>query len=144
MRRTVSTRPLPKIRLDVTPCDPAPIAPAGQPSEDKESVLPEGTITIQLLPFLQPEEDSVVGYEVQERAVGMNANSGQQMALLLLHNQKLLPEDFSEDIYFPATTYQDASLRYGVLKLSKSSGRWGLEYVWLGIGWYGGCLIQVQ
>ncbi len=135
---------MPKIQLEVTPCDPAPIAPAGNPSNDLETVLPSGLITIQFVPLLQPEERSLVGYEAQDRAVVLNASTGQQMALLLLYNQELIPSDFGEDIYFTATTYQDASRRYGVLKLSKRSGRWDLEYTWLGIGWYGGCLVQVQ
>ncbi len=85
--------------------------------------------------FLRDSESSVNGEEMARRALGLDANYGQEDAEWLLEHQDLIPVELRKFyLVFPGTKWQSRDGHRHVPFLFWSGDRWILVFSWLDDG----------
>lgn len=99
---------------------------------DGKSFVPD------IVEFLKPNESSVNGEVMKQRAKELGAHLGQAHAEYLLDHQELIPTEWRGKYYltFAGTVWQDGFGRRFVAYLYWGGDRWYLHFYWLEDVWF--------
>lgn len=110
----------------------------------KENIrLLNGSIRLRPVSFLETQEKQIVGRQIIDRAIRLNANLGQLDAEKILDNQNKIPEELRPYmILFPGTVWVKENNKIEFIPCLKfKDGYWSLDLVWLGFEWTSSVLL---